>query len=62
MNRAVAVGLAIAGLSSWYWPGFNGIWFSPSNVTTGEGHIIGAILIVGAAIVWFIRSSDTHKN
>lgn len=55
MNRGVAVILAILGAESWLWPQWNGTLFPPSDVSTGDGHIIGAIFIVGAVIVWFIR-------
>lgn len=55
MNRAAALGLLIAGLTSWYAPGFNGFWSAPSEVTDGEGRIVGAIFLVGALLLWFQR-------
>jgi hypothetical protein len=54
MNRSVAVGLAALGLASWYMPGFNGFLFTPSSVSAGDGQIVGAIFLVGGAIVWFL--------
>jgi hypothetical protein len=57
MKKAVAIGFVIAGTGSWFWPQWNGFLFAPSNVSAGEGHIVGAIFLVGAAIVWFLRPS-----
>jgi hypothetical protein len=54
-NRHIAIGFVIGGLVSWYWPGFNGIFFSSSDISVGDGRIIGAVFIVGGAILWFIR-------
>lgn len=55
MNKGIAGGLLVAGILSWYDPGFNGFWAEASNVSAGDGRIIGAIFIVGAAIVFFQR-------
>ena len=52
-NRAVASGFLGAGLMSWIAPEFSGFFFDSTDVTTGEGRIIGAIFLVGAALVWF---------
>lgn len=50
MNKnGVAVLFAGIGVASWIWPTFNGILFEPSQVSVGEGRIIAAIFIVGAA-------------
>ncbi len=38
---------------SWIAPEFSGFFFDSTDVTTGEGRIIGAIFLVGAALVWF---------
>jgi hypothetical protein len=61
MNRGVALVLAIVGIMSWFWPQWNGTLFPPSDVSAGEGHIIGAIFIVGAAVVWFIRAAPNSR-
>jgi hypothetical protein len=50
----VAVGLAALGLANWYLPGFNEFLFAPSSASAGDGQIVGAIFLVGAAIVWFL--------
>ncbi|PHS23476.1 MAG: hypothetical protein COA84_11130 [Robiginitomaculum sp.] len=55
MNKGFAVVLGMAGVMSWYWPTYNGFWSPPVDVSVGEGHIIGAIFIVGGMIVWFLR-------
>jgi len=55
LNRSIAIGFAVAGTVSYFWPGFNGMLFEPSNISVGESRIIAAIFLVGAAIVWFIR-------
>jgi hypothetical protein len=56
MNRQIAIAFAVIGATSWYWPGFNGVFFSPTDISAGDGRIIAAIFLVGAAVVWFIRS------
>ena len=54
MKRNVALGFTGAGVASYYFPGFGGIFFENANVTAGEGRITSAILLVGAAILWFM--------
>jgi hypothetical protein len=54
MNKGVAVGLFVAACLNLYSPGFNGIFFDPVKISVGEGRIIAAIFIVGAAVVWFM--------
>jgi hypothetical protein len=61
MKRYVAIGMLIAGAGSWYWPGFNGVFSAPADITTGDGRIIGAILLVGAAILWFMPSPPSRE-
>jgi len=56
MNKGIAVALLMAGVTSWYAPGFNGFWSDASDVSDGEGRIVGAIFTVGAIIVWFQRN------
>jgi hypothetical protein len=46
MNKSIAIGLAFAGAISWYWPGFSGYLFAPSNVGVGEGRIVGSIFLL----------------
>ena len=58
MNRAIAIGFVGAGMISWFLPGFNGYLFEPSVISAGDGRIVGAIFLVGAAIVWFVRPED----
>ncbi len=55
MNYLTALALFLFGTVNWYFPGYHG-WFEKSdpNVRPGEGRIVGAVLIVGAAIVAFL--------
>jgi uncharacterized membrane protein (UPF0136 family) len=62
VNKSLAIGFVVAGFQSWFWPGFNGYFAMPSNVSIGEGHITGAIFFVGAGIVWFLRSTSQSKD
>src|SRR6266568_2127863 len=55
MAKSLGIGLAIEGIGSWFFPQFQGFFFEPTNVTTSEGRIIGAILIVGGAPLYFSR-------
>lgn len=43
--------LIVAGVTSFLFPGFNGVLVERSEVTTGEGQILGAVLIVGGLIL-----------
>jgi hypothetical protein len=55
-NRIVAIGLAVSGF--YYWPPLPAIerlFRLEAQIGFGDGRIIGAIFIVGAAIIWFIR-------
>jgi hypothetical protein len=54
MNKAVSGGFTALGIGSWYMPGFNGVLSAPTHVSAGEGQIVGAIFLVGAAILWFL--------
>lgn len=54
MRRALAVGFGVSGILSWYMPGFGGLFATPAAVTPGEGQIVGAVLVVGAALLWFL--------
>jgi hypothetical protein len=49
--QQIGIGLIIGGIGSYPFPGFNGIFFDRSNITTGEGQILGAILFVGGLIL-----------
>jgi hypothetical protein len=57
MNRVVSASLFLGGCLSWYSPGFSGALFEPVSMSAGEGRIVGAIFIVGAAVVWFMPQS-----
>ena len=54
MNKGAAIGLFIMGISSYYDPGFSGIFHDHVQISAGDGRIMAAIYIVGAAIVWFM--------
>lgn len=54
MKQAFAIGFAFGGMLSWFAPGFSGVFASPTVVSTGDGQIVGAILLVGAAVLWFM--------
>lgn len=49
--RGLGIALIVAGALSWFFPGFNGFFFERSNISSGEGQIIGAILTVGGLIL-----------
>jgi len=62
LRQPLAIGFAIAGTMSWFWPGFNGAFFNPVQISIGESRIIAAILVVGAAILWFMPTNrDPEK-
>ena len=51
-KTSVSIVFVVCGLLSWLWPNFNGILFEPSIVSVGEGRIVGALFLVGAAIIY----------
>ena len=53
LPRYVGLGLIAGGISSWFFPQWQGLFWAPADVTTGEGRIIGAILIVGGCLLYF---------
>jgi hypothetical protein len=57
--RILAVALAVAGAACWVWPSaVVGFLFPGLSVSAREGAIIGALLFISAAILWFIRPSN----
>jgi hypothetical protein len=54
MNSGISVGLFVAGLMAWMFPGFNGFLFEPSQVSAGETRILVTVFFVGAVIVWLL--------
>ena len=52
-SKSVSIFFGLAAIMSWFWPGFNGSLFSASEVSVGDGHIIGAVFSVGSALLWF---------
>jgi hypothetical protein len=61
MAKALGIGLIIGGIGSWYFPQFQGVFFEPANVTTGEGRIIAAILFVGGLLLYFLSPKPSKK-
>jgi hypothetical protein len=53
-KTAMSIGFAIAGLTSWYDPSFNGFLSEGTSISAGDGRIVGAIFFIGAAVVWFM--------
>jgi hypothetical protein len=57
--RILAFVFAVAGAACWLWPGaFVGWLFPALPVSVRESVVAGALFFVGAAILWFIRTSD----
>jgi hypothetical protein len=54
MNKSVSGILAVFGFMNWNFPGSNGFFFAADTMSVGDGRIVGAIFMVGAAIVWFL--------
>ena len=59
---ALGVILVAGGIISFIVPGFNGILFERSNVSAGDGQIIGAILVVGGLILIAIDKMRTKPR
>lgn len=55
MRNTIVVAFIAAGAVSWLWPGYAGVFVERQPISVGEGHIIGAIFFVGAAIVGYLR-------
>jgi hypothetical protein len=58
----IVVGFALAGFMSRYIPGFNGFAFSPSPMSAGEGRIVAAIFLVGAAVIGFMPDKRADRS
>jgi hypothetical protein len=58
--KGMAIGLIVAGICSYLFPGLNGVFFTPSNISPEEGHIVGAIVGIGGLILFVI--SDRKKR
>jgi hypothetical protein len=57
--RILAIALAAAGLACWLWPGAVVSFLFPGlTVGARESAIIGALLFISAAILWFVRPSN----
>jgi hypothetical protein len=57
--RILAIAFAVAGLVCWLWPGaISGLFFDALTVSPRESDVIGAIFLVAAAVLWFVRPSD----
>jgi hypothetical protein len=54
MKRGIAVGFFVMGLTNYFWPGTNGWWDPPIQMTAAEARIVLAILWVGAAVLWYM--------
>lgn len=54
VNKHLAIGFAVAGAGSWFFPGYNGL-LPDSGISADTGQIVGAIFTVGAALLWFIK-------
>jgi hypothetical protein len=60
--RILAIAFAVAGAACWLWPGaFVGWLFPALPVGFRESVIIVALFFVGAAILWFIRPSNSQQ-
>jgi drug/metabolite transporter (DMT)-like permease len=52
--KSLAIGLIVAGLCSYLFPDFNGIFFQAPNITPEDGHLVGAILGIGGLILYVL--------
>jgi len=59
MKTGMAIALGIAGLGAWLLPGWNGLLFPASDTSAGEGQDLGAVLVVGALVLWFMPEKKT---
>jgi hypothetical protein len=56
-SKRWAVGLFIMASIAWFFPQWNGLFFEASkDITTGEGRIVAAVLLVGGLLLWFLGS------
>lgn len=52
-RKTWAIGLFILSAANWFFPRWNGYFFEPSDVSTGEGRIISVICLVGGLLLWY---------
>jgi hypothetical protein len=61
--KALAIVFAAAGVVCWLQPGaITGLLFDALTVSARESDIIGAIFLVAAAVLWFVRPSDDQGS
>jgi hypothetical protein len=54
----LAVALVVGGVIGLIWPSLNGMFFPEFDISAATSRILGAAILVGAAIVWFMPSSS----
>lgn len=52
MSKALAIGMLVASMDEYFWPGFNGLWSTPSVISLGESQILSAVYLIGALVLW----------
>lgn len=60
MRIGLGIAALLAGLQSWNFPGWNGFFVAASDVSVGDGRIIGAIFFA-VALVLFGMVSPNQK-
>ena len=61
-KKTWAIILAALGVSQWFFPQFNGMFFDSSNVSLGEGRIVASVFFVGALILWFWKADNGKSD
>jgi len=61
LRIGLGIGLIVGGIVSWFFPKFQGVFFGPADVTTGEGRIIGAIFVVGGLLLCFLSPGESKE-
>ena len=60
--QSLGVGLMAAGVSEWFWPGYNGAFLKASHFTPGEGQILAAVLFIGGAILFSLNKGKSSNQ
>ena len=56
-KKTLAWVLIIAGGIGYFFPEWQGVWLSSSNITAGDGRIIATLLFLGGLFLYYLPAS-----
>ena len=53
-NKSWVVALFAIAAIAYFFPGWNGFFFDPSDIGVGDSRIMASILFVGGLLLWYL--------